>query len=48
MWAHADSFEQIRSLAAEKDVQLKNGTFIEGIVVSDYRSLNMGENVQVA
>ena len=48
MMANAESFDQIRAMAAESDVQLKDGVCIEGIIVSDYRSLNMGENRQVA
>ena len=48
MVAEAESFEQIRKMASQADVKLKDGVFIEGIIVSDYRSLNMGENRQVA
>lgn len=48
MVAKAESFEQIRSMASQADVKLKAGVFIEGIIVSDYRSLNMGDNRQVA
>jgi hypothetical protein len=46
--AEAESFEQIRTMAAKADVRMKDGVFVEGILVSDFRSLNMGENRQVA
>lgn len=48
-YAGAENFEQIRAAAAKDGyVELKEGTFIEGVIVSDYKSLNMGENPQVA
>ena len=46
--AEAESFEQIKSAAKPGYSDLPQGAFIEGIIVSDYRSLNMGENPQVA
>ena len=46
--AEAESFEQIKSAAQPGYSDLPQGAFIEGIIVSDYRSLNMGENPQVA
>lgn len=46
--AEAESFEQIKSAAQPGYSDLPQGSFIEGIIVSDYRSLNMGENPQVA
>ena len=48
-YAGAESFEQIREAAAKDGyAELKEGAFIEGVIVSDFRSLNMGENPQLA
>ena len=42
-YAGAENFEQIRAAAAKDGyVELKEGTFIEGVIVSDYKYLNMG------
>lgn len=48
-YAGAESFEQIREAAAKDGyAELKEGAFIEGVIVSDFRSLNMGDNPQLA
>lgn len=46
--AKAESFEQIKAAAQTGYSELPQGAFIEGIIVSEYKSLNMGENQQVA
>ena len=46
--AKAESFEQIKAAAQTGYSDLPQGAFIEGIIVSEYKSLNMGENQQVA
>lgn len=46
--SYADSFEQIKAISPEGYSELPQGVFVEGVLVSDYTSLNMGENPQVA
>ena len=46
--ARADSFSDLRAKATPNGALIAKGTRIEGIVTSDYRSLNMGQNPQIA
>ena len=42
----AQSFEQLKSQSPQGYSDIPQGTVIEGVIVSDYTSLNMGENPQ--
>lgn len=44
---HAVSFESLRAVATVDGAQLGVGTFIEGVVISDFRSRNMEQNLNV-
>ena len=44
---YAVSFESLRAVATPDGAQLGEGTFIEGVVISDYRSQNMEQNLNV-
>ena len=43
----AESFEQLRAKAAGKSIVLGNGCFLEGVVITDYKSRNVSENPQL-
>ncbi len=45
---NAQSFESVRARATEKGTVLPKGTSVEGVIISDYHSLNMAQNPQVA
>ena len=42
------SFEELRALASGRRVTLSPGTFVEGVVISDYASRNMEVNPNVS
>ena len=44
----AQSFEQLKAQSPQGYSEIPQGTVIEGVIVSDYTSLNMGENPQEA
>ena len=44
----AQSFDAIRAKATPRGTVLSKDTFVEGIIVSDYHSLNMAQNPQIA
>lgn len=44
----AQSFDAIRAKATDRGTVLSQGAFVEGVIISDYRSLNMAQNPQVA
>lgn len=44
----AQSFEAVRAKATPQGALLPKGTFVEGTIISDYRSLNMAQNPQTA
>lgn len=44
---NAQDFESIRAKATEKGAVLPKGASLEGIIISDYHSLNMAQNPQV-
>ncbi len=46
--AGAESFEALRAMAQDKSVMLADGVQVEGIVVSDYRSMNMEHNPNIS
>jgi len=44
----AQDFESVRTKASEQGTVLPKGSYVEGIIISDYSSLNMGLNPQIA
>lgn len=44
---YAVSFESLRAVATPDGAQLGDGTFIEGVIISDFRSQNMEQNLNV-
>ncbi len=45
--AGSQSFEALRAKATPEGAVLPKGSYVEGIIVSDYTSLNMGANPQI-